>query len=100
MKKRLLFICIANLVFGISYGQFKGLLDVSKIPPTTLHYQQEYTFDSTLNPAAWAAQKKGLHVSFATTDELYFRSEVPELAKESKLWTETGWKGERLNTQI
>jgi hypothetical protein len=41
-----------------------------------------------------------LHVSFATTDELFFRSEVPELQKEALTWEGKGWKGERLNIQI
>lgn len=101
MRKILLIICTCNLLFVVAFGQsYKGQLQFSKIPAPVLHYQQEYTFDTTLNVAAWATQKKGLHVSFASADELYFRSEVPELENESTTWQETGWKGERLNTQI
>jgi Domain of unknown function (DUF4091) len=41
-----------------------------------------------------------MHVSFASTDELYFRSEVPELQNETISWKGTGWKGERLNAVV
>ncbi|MGZ5189365.1 MAG: glycoside hydrolase domain-containing protein [Flavisolibacter sp.] len=100
MKRTLLIIC-TNLLLVFAFGQsYKGQIDISKVPAPVLHYQDEYTFDSSLNPAAWTNQKKGLHVSFATTDELYFRKEVPELEKFSTTWQQTGWKGERLNTQI
>src|SRR5215217_1120000 len=101
MRKTLLLICITNLFFVVAAGQpYKGMLEFSKLPVPPPHYLQEYTFDTTLNAEAWNIQKKGLHVSFASTDELYFRSEVPELEKEATTWQETGWKGERLNTQI
>jgi hypothetical protein len=101
MKKALVIAGLSNLLLGSAFSQaFKGQLEFSKVPVPAGHYQQEYTFDTTLNPSAWNVQKKGLHVSFASTDELYFRSEVPELAKESQTWQETGWKGERLNAQV
>lgn len=79
---------------------FKGQVAFSKVPVPSAHYQQEYTFDTTLNKAAWLTQKKGLHVSFGSTDELYFRTEVPELEKETLSWNTTGWKGERMNAVI
>jgi hypothetical protein len=79
---------------------YKGQLDLSKLPVPVLHYQEEYTFDTTLNPGAWRTQDRGLHVGLAPTDELYFRTEVPELEKQTATWSVTGWKGERLNAQI
>ena len=101
MRKTVLVSCLLNFVFAFAFGQaYKGQLDFSKVPVPGQHYQSEYTFDTTLNAAAWTTQKKGLHVSFATTDELFFRSEVPELQKEELTWEGKGWKGERLNTQI
>ncbi|PYR87395.1 MAG: hypothetical protein DMF84_31850 [Acidobacteria bacterium] len=39
-------------------------------------------------------------MSFASTDQAYFRSEVPDLPQPSEVWTATGWKGERLNTEL
>lgn len=79
---------------------YNGQLSFSKVPVPAAHYMPEYTFDTMLNEAAWAEQKKGLHVSFASTDELYFRREVPELPQESLSLQATGWKGERLNTVV
>lgn len=101
MRKTLLIACLSNLIFAFGFSQaYKGQLDFSKVPVPGHHYQSEYTFDTTLNATAWTTQKKGLHVSFATTDELFFRSEVPDLQKEALTWEGKGWKGERLNTQI
>src|SRR5687767_10119726 len=101
MTKATVFVCLLNLIFMVVYGQaYKGQIEFSKLSPPAGHYQDEYTFDTTLNTAAWTTEKKGLQVSFASTDQLYFRTEVPELEKASNTWQETGWKGERLNTQI
>src|SRR5688572_16498009 len=101
MKKASILLNLSCLVSVITFGQrYKGQLDLSKLPVPSRHYQQEYTFDTTLNQDAWRKQKEGLHVSFASTDELYFRTEVPELEKETTSWTATGWKGERMNTQV
>jgi hypothetical protein len=100
MKRSLATFCLL-LFGGIIFAQpYKGQVNYLQIPVPTPHYQQELAFDTTLNMAAWAAQKKGLHVSFASTDELYFRSEVPELPEETLSWETVGWKGERLNTEI
>jgi hypothetical protein len=73
-------------------------VDSSLIPRPYLHYQKEYDFDKSSEPGKWQEQKN-LHVSFASTDEAYFRTEVPGI-NETKSWTATGWKGERLNTMI
>jgi hypothetical protein len=83
------------------YGQvYKGQFDFSKIPGPVHHYQEEYTFDTALNAVAWTGQKKGLHVSFASTDESYFRTEVPVLENETSSFEGNAWKGERLNAEI
>jgi hypothetical protein len=101
MKKIVLFVCLSVFGFGVSHGQvYQGQMEYAKLPSPAFHYQEEYTFDTTINPAAWTTQKKGMHVSFATTDELFFRSEVPALEKETLTWEATGWRGERLNTQV
>lgn len=101
MRKVFLLFCLSGFAcLSASSQVYKGQIDHSKVPSPAGHFQEEYTFDTTVNSAAWTAQKKGMHVSFASTDESYFRTEVPELAKEALLWQETGWKGERLNTQL
>jgi len=91
-------LAIALIVFTIAVnGQVAGV-DSALIPRPYLHYQKEYDFDKSSNPAKWLEQKN-LHVSFTATDEAYFRAEVPGI-NETKTWAATGWKGERLNTMI
>jgi Domain of unknown function (DUF4091)/Family of unknown function (DUF6067) len=100
MKKALVIVGLLNLA-SVSFGQvYKGQMDYSKIPVPPAHYQEEYHYDTTVNTAAWNAQQKGMHVAFGSTDQLYFRSEVPELQNESVSWQATGWKGERMNCQV
>ncbi|MBC7949995.1 MAG: DUF4091 domain-containing protein [Chitinophagaceae bacterium] len=79
---------------------YNGQLKISSIPAPAHHYQQEYTFDTVANPGAWLSVSKGMHTSFATTDELYFRREVPQLEKENKQFESRVWKGERLNAVV
>src|SRR5256884_9311170 len=69
-------------------------------PAPPYHFQPEYTFDAPGDPQRWSAQPKGLNVSLASTDQAYFRSEVPDLPQPSQLWEATGWKGERLHTEL
>ena len=91
-------LAIAFIVFAIAVnGQVAGV-DSALIPRPYLHYQKEYDFDKSNDPVKWQEQKN-LHVSFVSTDEAYFRTEVPGI-NETKTWTATGWKGERLNTLI
>ena len=100
MKKTLAIIGLLNLAFA-SYGQvYKGQMDFSKVPVPPAHYNEEYHFDTTVNSAAWASLGRGMHVAFGSTDQLYFRSEVPELANASQSFQATAWKGERVNSQL
>ena len=78
---------------------YPGQIENSKVPLPIHHYQQEYTFDTTINLSAWQRQAPGLNVSFATTDQHFMRSEVPPI-KEALSWEETGWRGEKLNAQV
>ena len=64
-----------------------------------MHYQEEYTFDTTVDVQKWNTLSNGLNVSFGTTDQLYFRSEVPGVNGNKSL-EQTAWKGERLNAQV
>ena len=98
MKKILLIqFLFFSLVSAFAQNQF-GYIDSALIPKPGYHYQQEYTFDSPVNPSKWQSQT-GLHTSFASTDQTYFRSEVPGINQTQNL-TVTAWKGERLNTMI
>src|SRR5258705_6088887 len=99
MKKySLLFVHVFFIIFVFAQQDKSGLIDSSLIPRPWLHYQQEYAFDKSIDRRKWETQKN-LHVSFVSTDEAYFRTEVPGI-NETKTWTATGWKGERLNTMI
>ncbi|HLG39652.1 MAG TPA: glycoside hydrolase domain-containing protein, partial [Chitinophagaceae bacterium] len=77
-----------------------GKIDSALIARPLFHFQPEYTLDAPSDPSSWQRQNAGLHVSFASTDEAYFRTEVPALKNETNALEETGWKGERVNTMI
>jgi hypothetical protein len=98
MKKKFSLINLSFLFATIIYSQ-PGSIDSALIPIPFIHYQQEYNFDNSLHPELWDQQKPGLNVSFASTDQSYFRTEVPAITKNQK-WEARGWKGERLNTMI
>ena len=99
MKKPVIAILLSFIIVNaFTQPDQRGLIDSALIPKPYLHYQKEYDFDKSIDPGKWEIQKN-LHVSFASTDEAYFRTEVPGIT-ETKTWTVTGWKGERLNTMI
>jgi Domain of unknown function (DUF4091)/Family of unknown function (DUF6067) len=100
MKKEIIIACFCILLSSPAGAQMlQGQIDASKLPVSKMHYEPEYLLDSTTDKNAWLTQKTGLHVSFGSTDKLYFRTEVPNLASKIS-WSETGWKGERLNAQV
>ncbi|HZZ75430.1 MAG TPA: glycoside hydrolase domain-containing protein [Puia sp.] len=90
--------CILLSLYTTAQTQ-KGEIDKTKVPEPKEHFQDEYTFDTATEPARWLNQNPGLKVSFASTDQMYFRTEVPDL-KETSAWEIAGWKGERVNTMI
>lgn len=99
MKKLL----AANFLFFISLyvcAQFnKGEIDSALLPIIgSAHYVPEYDLDKPTDTIAWLHQQPGMHVGFGAEDVLYFRTEVPQISQAT--WQTTGWKGERLNTQI
>jgi hypothetical protein len=96
--KKIFASCLCFLITAVHYSQ-QAFVDPALIPRPFLHYQQEYNFDKPGNPGAWNKQAAGLHVSFASTDEAYFRTEVPAITETQK-WTSTCWKGERLNIML
>lgn len=99
MKRSFGLFLALHLVAGSLFAQeYKGRVDSTLMPGLGPHYEEEYTFDKPTDPASWNLQS-GPHVSFGSTDELYFRREVPPL-KETGSWAGCGWRGERLNAQI
>lgn len=102
MKKLLAFLLLFLSCTSGTFSQvYKGQIDSAILPRTgPAHYIPEYDFDTCTNPQAWTTATKGLHVAFGSGDELYFRKEVPAIKNEGAEWQATGWKGERLNTQV
>ena len=101
MRKLLFLFWFTFQVMGPCFAQLqKGQIDSHLVPVPQWHYQNEYTFDITVDPASWADQAPGLHVAFGSTDELYLRSEVPETDSLVQTRSESGRRGERLNAQL
>jgi len=101
MRKSVSVLCFLLTCASTLFGQSQfGQVKISGVPAPPQHYLEEYTFDSTINQAAWLTQKPGLHAAFGSTDELYFRTEVPALKNEGASFVTTAWKGERVNAQI
>ena len=80
------------------WAQEHGRVDLTGIAMPLQHYVPEFVLDSISDIAAWQQEKPGLHVAFGSEDDLYFRTERPQISRD--IWRETGWKGERLNMQI
>src|SRR3954466_2721506 len=102
MKKTVAFLYLNFLFSSICFSQMhRGEIDSALLPKISLaHYIPEYTFDVPVDSNAWTEEKPEMHVAFGSEDELYFRTEVPKIKEERTLWKATGWKGERLNTQV
>src|SRR5687767_2065285 len=101
MKQIILIISCWMLWPAVSSAQLlQGQLQSPVIPAPVQHYQNEYTFDISSAPDRWKQEPAGLNVSFATTDALYFRSDVPDLDSRSLSYETTAWKGERVNVLI
>src|SRR5580765_589370 len=99
MKRIMVIFFMSGILFSAARSQTqKGEVDIAHLPVAKDHYLPEYGFDRT-DSAQWINVTAGLHVSFATSDRHYFRTEPPHV-KESTDWQETGWKGERLNAMI
>jgi hypothetical protein len=77
----------------------KGRIDSLLLPTIGPHYIEEYDFDKSENPEAWMSQAAGLRASFGSTDQLYFKKEVP-MKQEIVAQEFTGWRGDRINMQV
>src|SRR3954451_19443404 len=102
MKRTIACICFNFFCALVAIVQVhKGLIDSTVLPPTgPAHYIPEYDIDVCADPKAWTTTSAGMHVAFGSEEELYFRKEVPAITNNAAVWQSTGWKGERLNTQI
>lgn len=93
-----IFLFLSTFTFAQAY---EGEIDSALLPKvSTAHYIPEYALDVSKHPERWENQKAGLHAAFGSEDKLYFRTEVPEINNENASFEASGWKGERLNSQI
>jgi hypothetical protein len=96
---RTAFLISFSFLFSSVIHAQQAFVDPARIAKPSYHYQKEYTFDKPTIPQAWEKVDKGLNVSYVSTNEAFFRAEVPAITK-TQSWNMTGWKGERLNTLI
>src|SRR5512138_1266860 len=87
-------------VFQLFAQHNAGLLNTSSLPAPQWHYQQEYIFDHPVDTNLWNKQEAGLHAAFGSTDALYMRCEVPAAGSLTTDIKSTGWRGERVNSQL
>lgn len=102
MKKTICFSTVLLIFLGVSVAQSKqGQIDSALLPALSpSHYQPEYEMDVSVDANAWTKEKVGMHAAFGSADQLYFRKDVPKIKNEAAAWETTGWRGERLNTQV
>ncbi len=100
MNLKIVVLVLFAIMGNASAQNFPASFSATKIPVPAWHYQDEYNFDVSSNPSAWNSAPRGLQVSFASTDALYMRADVPQLVNKNLTWDETGWAGERLNAQL
>jgi len=90
--KMLVGVLIHYSLTSLAFAQLqRAQIDPAKVPIPQQHFQPEYTFDAPGDPLRWATQQSGLNASFGSTDELYMRSEAPDLPNESQRWEDTGF---------
>src|SRR5690348_11816994 len=99
MKVIVAILCLLTAFENMS-AQRLGQIDSALLPVSRQHYQSEYTFDKPVHPDDWMRVGPGLHAAFASTDEPYFSTEVPQLSEEAHEWKTIAWKGDRVNCQL
>lgn len=77
-----------------------GKIDSNKLPVLYSHSQTELLLDNCLEPEKWNSVNKGLNVSVVSTEDVFFRTEVPNLPQTSHLIEKTAWLGERINIEL
>jgi hypothetical protein len=98
MKKFFVAAWLVMFLCARAFSQY-AVIDSSRLPQMFPHHIEELAYDAPSDEQAWAKVTSGLHAAFGSPDQLYFRREVPgdEISRDVKI---TGWKGERLNTQV
>jgi Glycoside hydrolase 123, catalytic domain/Glycoside hydrolase 123 N-terminal domain len=91
------YLCLQGTAFAQA---LPGQIDPQRTPALSPHFEPEHAYDVSVDSERWAHVPPGLHVAFGTTDAIYFRSEVPGVTDDSRMWDATAWRGERLNAVV
>ncbi|HEX5025677.1 MAG TPA: glycoside hydrolase domain-containing protein [Agriterribacter sp.] len=86
------------ILLGIGAMQCINAQDMSYSIPGHLHYAEK-TMPSPAVDEAWTKMKQPVMVSFANDNIRYDKTKAPETTIQSQ-WHTTGWKGEKVHTQI
>jgi hypothetical protein len=102
MMRRLF--CLLTILQALAAAAFAqtspGQIDLRDTPALHPHHEPELAFGKPTDLERWKAQSPGLHAGFGSTDEAYFRSEVPVLGDSASRWEVIRWRGERLNAIV
>ncbi len=100
----ILYLVIISLMFSNNLANAQdvlfGTIDSTRLPIIKSHYQKELLIDYCLEPEKWDTVKHGLNVSVVSTNEIFFRTEVPNLKRASQKFEASAWKGERINLEL
>src|SRR4029453_5590485 len=91
------YLCLQGTAFAQA---LPGQIDPQRTPALSPHFEPEHAYDVSGDSERWASVSPGLHVAFGTTDAIYFRSEVPGVTDDARMWDATAWRGERLNAVV
>lgn len=86
------------VLIGFAAMQSVAAQDRSYSTPGNLRYSEKQMPSSTVDED-WAKIKQPVMVSFASDNIRYDKTQVPEKTIQSQ-WNATGWKGEKVHTQI
>lgn len=101
MRRLLAIGSLLHLTAILAFGQTSpGQIDPRHTPGLGPHFDPEFAFDAPADAERWTRETSGLHAAFGSTDEIYFRSEVPAVGSLATTWEGIGWKGERLNAIV
>ncbi|MGN6533207.1 MAG: alpha-galactosidase, partial [Ginsengibacter sp.] len=100
---RVTLLCISlNLLFAFNASSqiYRGQIDSSILPKSgSPHYEPDYILDHPVNAETWTNEKHGLHAAFGSAAQLYFRTEVPEIKRETNSWEATGFPVDETSQQ-
>ena len=76
-----------------------GTGDTGGLAPVTFEVYEEAEDPSPDTAADWSTLEPGLHASFGSIDEHYFKSSIPQVELTDQ-WRGTAWRGEKVSAQL